>query len=211
VCCQSTHQAGDWGPERPTIGGWSLLGVMSDWQHGVDWLLAEYYRCRLRLDLCWCRWRVGAKGLSLCGLRGVERQVGSARWTRWPNEGHMVARKARRSRVRFLGWASNQSRAGTTWRPSHEWDWRGGCTESAGFAAVHHKTVGVPWLSHKAKTEGSAGGEGIRARRETSKRRTRVGITRLASGWSEVRSPGIRPMVLRREFPKCPLGACTFM
>jgi hypothetical protein len=26
------------------------------------------------------------KGLSLCGLRGVERQVGSARWTRWPNE-----------------------------------------------------------------------------------------------------------------------------
>jgi hypothetical protein len=25
------------------------------------------------------------KGLSLCGLRGVERQVGSARWTPWPN------------------------------------------------------------------------------------------------------------------------------
>jgi hypothetical protein len=28
---------------------------------------------------------VGAKGLSLCGLRGVERQVGSAQWTRWPD------------------------------------------------------------------------------------------------------------------------------
>jgi hypothetical protein len=28
---------------------------------------------------------VGVKGLILCGLRGVERQVGSARWTRWPN------------------------------------------------------------------------------------------------------------------------------
>jgi hypothetical protein len=22
----------------------------------------------------------------MCGLRGVERKVGSARWTRWPNE-----------------------------------------------------------------------------------------------------------------------------
>jgi hypothetical protein len=39
--------------------------VMSDWQHGVDRLLAEYCRCRLRLDLHWCRWREGAKGLSL--------------------------------------------------------------------------------------------------------------------------------------------------
>jgi hypothetical protein len=29
---------------------------------------------------------VGAKGLSLCDLQGVERQVGSAQWTRWPNE-----------------------------------------------------------------------------------------------------------------------------
>jgi hypothetical protein len=39
-------------------------------------------------------------------------------------------------------WLSlNQGQAGTTWQPSHEWDWCGGCTESAGFAAVHHKTV----------------------------------------------------------------------
>jgi hypothetical protein len=52
----------------------------------------------------------------------------------------------------FLVEPQNQGRAGTTWRPSHEWDWCGGCTESAGFAAVHHKTVEVPWLSHKAKT-----------------------------------------------------------
>jgi hypothetical protein len=41
-------------------GGWSLPCVMSDWQRGVDWLLAEYCRCRLRLDLRWCKWRVGA-------------------------------------------------------------------------------------------------------------------------------------------------------
>jgi hypothetical protein len=51
LCCQCTHQGGDWGPERPRIGGWSLLAVMSDWQRGVEWLLAEYCRCRLRLHL----------------------------------------------------------------------------------------------------------------------------------------------------------------
>jgi hypothetical protein len=44
VCCQCTHQRGDWGPEHPRTGGWSLLAVMSDWQRGVDWLLAEYCR-----------------------------------------------------------------------------------------------------------------------------------------------------------------------
>jgi hypothetical protein len=31
-------------------GGWSLPCVMSDWQRCVDWLLAKYCRCRLRLD-----------------------------------------------------------------------------------------------------------------------------------------------------------------
>jgi hypothetical protein len=67
VCCQCTHQGGGWGPERPRTGGWSLLAVMSDWQRGVDWLLAEYCRCRLRLDLYWCRWRASVKGLCLAG------------------------------------------------------------------------------------------------------------------------------------------------
>jgi hypothetical protein len=67
------------------------------------------------------------------------------------------------------------------WRPSHEWDWRGGCTESAGFAAVHDKSIEVPRLSHKAKTENSMDRDGIWARREISKRRTCVGIARLAS------------------------------
>jgi hypothetical protein len=33
---------------RELVDGRSL--VMSNWQHGVDWLLAEYCRCRLRLD-----------------------------------------------------------------------------------------------------------------------------------------------------------------
>jgi hypothetical protein len=40
---------------------------MSDWQCAVDWPLAEYCRCRLWLDLRWCRWRVGAKDLCLAG------------------------------------------------------------------------------------------------------------------------------------------------
>jgi hypothetical protein len=71
------------------------------------------------------------------------------------------------------------------WRPRHEWDWRGGCTESAGFATVHHKTVGVTWLSHKTKTGGSAGGDWIRARRETSKWATHCMIEVLALGGRE--------------------------
>jgi hypothetical protein len=67
VCCQCTHQGGDWGPERLRTSGWSLLAVMSDWQRGVEWLSAMYCRCRLQLDSRWCRWRVGAKGLCLVG------------------------------------------------------------------------------------------------------------------------------------------------
>jgi hypothetical protein len=52
---------------RLRTGGWSLLAVMSDWQCGVDWLLAEYCRCKLHLYFRWCRWRVGTKDLCLVG------------------------------------------------------------------------------------------------------------------------------------------------
>jgi hypothetical protein len=75
----------------------------------------------------------------------------------------------------------------------------------AGFAAVHHKTDRVTWLSHKTKTGGSAGGDGIWACREASKRRTRIRIARLASRLHEGQSSGIRPMVLQRHIPKVPL------
>jgi hypothetical protein len=85
----------------------------------------------------------------------------------------------------LLVWPQNQHLDGTTWQPSHEWDWRGGCTKSAGFAVVHHKTIGVTWLSHKTKTGGSADGDGIRARREASKRVTRGMIEVLALGGRE--------------------------
>jgi hypothetical protein len=53
------------------------------------------------------------------------------------------------------------------------------------FAAVHHKTVGVTWLSHKTKTGGSVGGDGIRVHREASKRATRGMIKVLALGGRE--------------------------
>jgi hypothetical protein len=49
-------------------GAWSLPSVMSDWQRCVDWFLAKYYRCWLRLDWCWCRWRTSVKGHRRWGL-----------------------------------------------------------------------------------------------------------------------------------------------
>jgi hypothetical protein len=85
----------------------------------------------------------------------------------------------------FLVEPQNQGRAEMMWQPSHEWDWCGGCTESAGFAVVHHKTIGVTWLSHKTKTGDSAGGDGIRVRREASKQATRDMFEVLASGGRE--------------------------
>jgi hypothetical protein len=75
----------------------------------------------------------------------------------------------------------------------------------AGFTVVHHKIGRVTWLSHKTKIGGSAGGDGIRVRREASKRWTRVGIARLESRLREGRSLCIRPMVLKRHIPKLPL------
>jgi hypothetical protein len=79
----------------------------------------------------------------------------------------------------------------------------------AGFAVVHHKTGRVTWLSHKTKTGGLAGGDGIQAHREASKWRTRVRIARLASRLCEGQSPGICSIVLQRHIPKVPLvGVC---
>jgi hypothetical protein len=111
----------------------------------------------------------------LQGLRGVERQVGLTRGTRCPA-------------------GSSAGRVVAHNRSLH-----------AGFAVVHHKTDCVTWLSHKTKTGGSAGGDRIRARREASKWRTRVGIARLASRLREGWSLGTRPMVLQRHIPKVPL------
>jgi hypothetical protein len=106
----------------------------------------------------------------------------------------MVARKERRSR-------GQEPVQGSSSRPKST---RGVCSGSP----QNHR---VTWLRHKTKTGGSAGGDGIRARRATSKGRTRIGIARLVSRLSEVRSLGIRPMVLRQEFPNCPSRACILV
>jgi hypothetical protein len=87
--------------------GWSLPGVMSDWQRCVDWFLANYCRCMLRLDWCWCRWRTSANGRCWWGLQVWRREVGLVRGTRWPagsSAGRIVARTTRWSHGRFLGW-----------------------------------------------------------------------------------------------------------
>jgi hypothetical protein len=145
------------------IGGWSLPGVMSNWQHGVDWLLTKYYRCRLRLDWCWCRWRTSVKGHCWWGLQVWRRHVGLVWGTQWPAGScvdRMVERIARRSQEQFLGWAS---------KPRSSWDFvgaeswmviRGGYTEFAGFPVVHQKTNGfLGWPTKpRPKTGGSSAG-----------------------------------------------------
>jgi hypothetical protein len=135
------------------------------------------------------------KVYALRGLRGVERQVVMIWGTRWParsRAGCMVARKAR--------WSCRlEPVQGSGSRPESA---RGVCDGSP-------QNRRVTWLSHKTKTGGSAGREGIRARWDASKRRTHVGIARLASRLSEVRSPGIRSMVLRREFQSAPRGSVS--
>jgi hypothetical protein len=126
-------------------GGRSLPGVMSDWQRCVDWLLAKYCKCRLRLDWCWCRWRTSAKGRHRWGLQVWGRQVGLVRGTRWPVEssaGRMVARTVGRSHGRFLGRAS-KPRSSRDYVEAKSWvAIGGGYTEFAGFAVVHQKTTG---------------------------------------------------------------------
>jgi hypothetical protein len=108
--------------------------------------------------------------------------------------GRMVARKERRSR-------RSEPVQGSSSQPESAREVCGGSPEN----------LWVTWLNHKTKTGGSAGEDGIWAHREASKQRTRVGIARLTSRLSKVRSPGIRPMVLRQEFPKCPSGACILV
>jgi hypothetical protein len=114
------------------------------------------------------------KVYALRGLRGVERQVGLTQGTRWPavsSAGRMVARKARRSRRPEPVQGSGSQLESARWV----------CGGSA-------ENCWVTWLSHKTKTGGLAGGDGIRARREASMsvdawrdRKACVGRTRYAA------------------------------
>jgi hypothetical protein len=94
------------------------------------------------------------KVYALWGLRGVERQVGLTRGTRWPagsSAGRMVARKARR--IRQL-----EPVQGSGSQPESAREVCGGSPQNCR----------VTWFSHKTKTGGSASGDGVRARREAS-------------------------------------------
>jgi hypothetical protein len=141
-----------WGPERLRTGGWLLPGVMSDWQCGVDWILAKYCMWRLQLDLRCTGEERAWKVLALRGLLGVEGQVGSARWTRWSNGimcGPHGSKKARWSHghelvqgysIGLLGWVTQKSKI-KSWTIGL----LGWVTQKksmhAEFAMVHHKTV----------------------------------------------------------------------
>jgi hypothetical protein len=94
------------------------------------------------------------KVYALRGLRGVERQVGLTRGTRWlagSSAGCMVARKARQSRGL---------------QPVHGSGSR--AVSACGVCGGSPENCQVTWLSHKTKTGGSAGGGGIQACREAS-------------------------------------------
>jgi hypothetical protein len=185
-------------------GGWSLPGVMSDWQRCVDWFLAKYCRCRLRLDWCWCRWRTSVKRHCRWGLQVWRRQVGFVRGTRWPAEssaGRMVARTARWSHGWFLGRGS-KPRSSRDYVGVESWVAIGrGYTEFMRFPVVHQKTTGFFGWSTKPRPKnrrrrcssigpvwpvGLTGLTGVRRRSpETLMQRTHVGIARLASRLSK--------------------------
>jgi hypothetical protein len=140
---------------------------MSDSHCGMDRLLAEYCRCRLRLDFVGAGEERARKVYALRGIRGVEIQVGSARRTRWlegSSAGRMVLRKARRSHGQEPVQGS------------------GSRTESArGVCGCSPQNRRVTWLSHKTKTGVLA--ETRSERTEKLRYRwTRGGIAGLASG-----------------------------
>jgi hypothetical protein len=152
VCCQCTHQGGDWGPCEvwgPVDGRFLVWWVT----HCVDWFLAKYCRCRLRLDWCWCRWWTSAKGRCQWCLQ-VWRQVGFVRGTWWPagsSVGCMVARTTIWSHGRFLGWAS-KPRSSRDYVGVESWvAIDGGYTEFAGFPVIHQKTTGFLGWSTKPR------------------------------------------------------------
>ena len=137
---------------------------------------------------------------ALRGLREMERQVGSVRGTRWTaglGAGHMVATQARRSH-------GQASRCTVAVKSS---GLAGGRTEHAGFGGLPTKPSADGFLVWASKPSPRAqhDGDGIRACREASRRRTRGGIAWLASGGRGVRQRRGRPMARPTNITKMPL------
>jgi hypothetical protein len=125
----------------------------------------------------------------LRGLREMERQVGSVRGTRWIaglGAGHMVARRARRSRGRPSRCTVAVESRGLA----------GGRAEHAGFGSLPTKPSEDGFLVWASKPSPKAQHDRDRiwACREALKRRTRGGIAWLASGGRGVRRRRGRPM-----------------
>jgi hypothetical protein len=122
----------------------------------------------------------------------------------------------------FLLEPQNKGRAGTTWEPSHEWRLAEATPSPRGLQWFTRKPLGYSieprnrgrrldeevWPPRPVQPPmrvGQIARAGLTAhagrsdrpgrwRRDASKRRTRVGIARLATRLSSLRSPGIRPM-----------------
>jgi hypothetical protein len=137
---------------------------------------------------------------ALRGLREMERQVGSVRRTRWTaglGAGHMVATRAIRSHRQSSRCTVAVESSGLA----------GGQTEHAGFGGLPTKPSedGFLVLASKPSQRAQHDGDGIRACREASKRRTRGGIAWLASGGRGVRQRRARPMARPTNITKMPL------
>jgi hypothetical protein len=122
----------------------------------------------------------------------------------------------------FLVEPQNQGRAGSTWEPSHEWRLAEATPSSRGLQWFTRKPLGYsvepqnqdrrldeevwpPRPVQPPRRGGQIAGAGLTALggwsdrpgrwcRDPSKQRTRVGIARLASRLSRLRSPGIHQM-----------------
>jgi hypothetical protein len=124
-------------------------------------------------------------------------------------------------KLRTVSWLSHKAKVEPGLRGSQvmSGDWRR-LHQVRGVSGGSPENYRVTWLSYQDEAEDRAWlpgqnrpdrfGEpvwpvcGHRALK-ASKQRTRVGIARLASRLREVRSPAIRPLVLRRQIPKVPL------
>jgi hypothetical protein len=209
--------------------GWSLPGVMSDWQHCVDSFLAKYCRCRLRLDSCWCRWRTSVKGRCRWGLQVWRRLVGLVRGTRWPagsSMGRMVARTARWSRGRFLSWAT-KSRSSRDFVGVKSWVVIGrGYIKFARFAVVHQKTIGLLGWATKSRPKTGRGWQaktGLTGLENWTDRFGVAGHRKLRGGGHASGSQGLRRgyekcghrasirWCYEDKFPKCPWLVCILV
>jgi hypothetical protein len=132
----------------------------------VDWFLAMYCRCRLRLDSCWCRWTTSMKGCCRWGLQVWRRQVGlfegpggqrgqvrAAWWQEWQDE----------VEDSFLVEPQNQGQAGTSWEPSHEWWLAEATSSSRGLRWFTRKPSGY---SVEPQSRGRRSGMAVRSKPE---------------------------------------------